>query len=138
MRARRWWVMVLASALAAACTGSAPPAPSATPSPLAGELLTITGTQASTSLVRYALGDGSVSTLPAPIDPEAVNRSAFAGAATAEGGSLIVTANAGAAQVYRLDAGASEAAPLGPPLRNVGDEPLLSVDANGALVADGR
>jgi hypothetical protein len=138
MRARRWWIVVSVSALAAACTGSAPPAPSATPAPLTGELLTITGTQASTLLVRYTLRDGSASTLPAPIDPEAVNRTAFAGAPTEEGGTVFITANAGTAQVYRLDAGANEAAPLGPALHVVGDEPLLSVDANGALVADGR
>ena len=88
--------------------------------------------------MRYTLRDGSASTLPAPIDPEAVNRSGVRRRATAEGGFVFITANAGTAQVYRLDAGASEAAALGPPLRVVGDDPMLSIGAVGALVADGH
>ncbi len=133
---QRGWRWCLTALLAVSCTGTPAPAPTPTASSLTGELLTVTSTQASVSLIRYGLSDGSASTQPAPIDPEAVNRSSVVGTSIPDA-ALFLTAAAGTAQAYRLDAGASEAIPLGPPLPVAeGSEPLLSIEDRAAIVAD--
>jgi hypothetical protein len=133
----RWTACLLAVAAACvSCTGApSQPARPSPPAPVPGELLGVTGTQASTSLVRYRLPDGPAETFAAPIDPEALNRSALAGVSTPDG-SLFVTAVRRAAQVYELAAGASDPSPLGPPLAVRTDEPMLSVGERAVVVAD--
>jgi hypothetical protein len=52
---------------------------------------------------------------------------------------MFMTADAKATHVYRLDAGTSVAAPVGPPLPvTAGDEPLLSIGSHAAVVSDRR
>jgi hypothetical protein len=116
------------------CTAGPPPSASPRPPALPGELLTVTATQDAPSLVRFRLSDGSAQILPAPIDPEAVNRATVAGAPD---GSLFVTANSRGLEVYQLPAGASDAMALGPKLPvDAADEPLLAIGDRAALVAD--
>jgi hypothetical protein len=131
----RWLGVSLVTALCLSCTQE-PPAPTQpSPEPPVGELLTLTGTQDGSSLVRYRFSDGSAETFPAPIDPEAVNRATITGATTPDG-SFFLAVNGGVAQVYRLAAGSQDPVALGPPLPVHQKEPMLAIGDTAAVVAD--
>jgi hypothetical protein len=117
------------------CTGDTAPLPSPTPRPISGALVSVTTTQTETSLVRYRAADAAADSLPAPIDPEAVNRSTVVGTATVDG-TLFVSANARELQVFSLPSGSGEVTPVGPPLDVAGEEePAIGVTEAGAVVA---
>jgi hypothetical protein len=125
----------LVAVLAASCTTSTPPAPSATPPPLPGELLSVTSDQTTSSIVRYRPLDASSATIDSPIDPEAVNRSTIASVATPEG-TLFVSANTDELQAATLPTGAEAAADLGPSLDvRAEQEPFVQITEAGAVVA---
>lgn len=131
----RWLGVSLVTAVCLSCT-TEPPAPTQpSPEPPVGELLTVTGTQYGSSLIRYRFSDGSAETFPAPIDPEAVNRATVTGATTPDG-SLFLAVNGDVAQVYRLVAGSQDPVALGPPLPVHQKEPMLAIDDAAAVVAD--
>src|SRR5947207_8770417 len=123
----------LAALVALSCTGSPTPAPAPSRPAVAGDLLTVASTKASVSLIRFGLADGSASTMPAPIDTEAVNRSTVVAASVGDA-VMFMTAGAKNTLVYRLVGGASVATPVGPPLPvAAGDEPLLSIGDHAAV-----
>jgi hypothetical protein len=125
----------LIGVLVTSCTTAAPPAPSHAPSPLPGELLSVTSDQTASSLVRYRPADASSATIDSPIDPEAVNRSTVAGASTADG-SLFVAVNTRTLQAYALPAGATQVEELGPALGvRAEQEPSVQISEVGVLVA---
>lgn len=132
-RAAFCWFAIAAACLS--CTPDPPPPASHSPPPLSGDLVGVTGTQASTSLVRYRLAEGTADTFAAPIDPEALNRSTVIGAGVADG-SMFLSVDHRRAQVYQLKAGTLDPVAVGPVLRVAVPEPMLWIGERAAIVAD--
>jgi hypothetical protein len=125
----------LLGVLAASCTTTTAPPPVRAAAPLPGDVLSVTSDQTATSIVRYRPADASSGTIESPIDPEAVNRSTIAGAATADG-SVFVSANSRETQAFSLPTGADQVQPLGPALAvQSKQEPSVQISEAGLVVA---
>jgi hypothetical protein len=124
------------SMLAGSCTAStSPPAPRRVEIALTGEIVAVGSTPPPSSIVEYRLPGAVATMMTSPIGEEAANRSAFAGIPI-DGGSAFVVADGGTARAYRIPAGGSDPAPIGPKLR-IGSriEPMLGIGPDAAVVS---